>query len=47
MGDAKLASGDTDRRRVLYVSAGASHTVALLCNLFFLAPALLLGVTLK
>ncbi|CAM6119340.1 unnamed protein product [Calypogeia fissa] len=30
MGDAKLVRGEAVRRRILYVSAGASHTVALL-----------------
>lgn len=32
MGDAKASSSGGQRRRVLSVSAGASHTVALLCK---------------
>lgn len=32
MGDAKASSSGGQRRRVLAVSAGASHTVALLCK---------------
>lgn len=32
MGDAKASSSGGQRRRVLSISAGASHTVALLCK---------------
>ena len=31
-GEAKAASSEGQRRRVLSISAGASHTVALLCE---------------
>ena len=35
MGDAKGSSSGGQRRRVLHISCGASHTVALLCNFPF------------